>query len=38
MAISMNMGEGYFVGLFSVLEIIFRMIAKSGKSRKIEKA
>jgi quercetin dioxygenase-like cupin family protein len=37
MAISMNMGEGYFVGLFSVFEKIFRMIAKSDKSKRTEK-
>ena len=36
MAISMNMGEGYFVGVFSVFEKIFRTIAQSNKSKKIE--
>jgi len=37
MAISMNMGEGYFVGVFSVFEKIFRRLAKSNKSKEIEK-
>lgn len=37
MAILMNMGEGYFVGVFSVFEKIFRMLAKSAKSKRIEK-
>jgi len=37
MAILMNMGEGYFVGVFSVFEKIFRMLAKSDKSKKLEK-
>ena len=35
--ILMNMGEGYFVGLFSVLENIFRYFGNSDKARKIEK-
>jgi len=37
MAIIMNMGEGYFVGIFSILEKIFRMVAKSDNSKKMEK-
>ena len=37
MAISMNMGEGYFVGIFSVFEKIFRILARSKKSKEIEK-
>ncbi|MCB9285650.1 MAG: cupin domain-containing protein [Lewinellaceae bacterium] len=37
MSIIMNMGEGYFVGIFSIFEKIFRLVAKSGKSKKIEK-
>ena len=36
MAISMNMGEGYFIGLFSIFEKIFRKLAKTEKSKKIE--
>jgi len=35
--ILMNMGEGYFVGLFSILEKIFRYFGNSDKARKIER-
>ena len=35
--ILMNMGEGYFVGLFSVLEKVFRYFGNSDKARQIEK-
>jgi quercetin dioxygenase-like cupin family protein len=37
MAILMNMGEGYFVGVFSIFEKIFRMLAKTAKAKGIEK-
>jgi quercetin dioxygenase-like cupin family protein len=35
--ILMNMGEGYFVGLFSVLEKVFRYFGNSDKARQVEK-
>ncbi|NJN42525.1 MAG: hypothetical protein HC811_10175 [Flammeovirgaceae bacterium] len=35
--ILMNMGEGYFVGLFSILEKAFRFFGNSEKAKKIEK-
>ena len=35
--ILMHMGEGYFVGLFSVLEKVFRYFGNSDKARQIEK-
>jgi mannose-6-phosphate isomerase-like protein (cupin superfamily) len=35
--ILMNMGDGYFVGLFSVLEKVFRYFGNSDKARHIEK-
>jgi hypothetical protein len=35
--ILMHMGEGYFVGLFSVLEKVFKYFGKSNKARQIEK-
>jgi len=35
--ILMNMGEGYFVGLFSLLEKVFRYFGNSDKARQIEK-
>ena len=35
--ILMNMGEGYFVGPFSILEKVFRYFGNSDKARKIEK-
>lgn len=35
--ILMNMGEGYFVGLFSVLEKVFRYFGNSDKAKQIEK-
>lgn len=35
--ILMNMGEGYFVGPFSILEKVFRFFGNSDKARKIEK-
>lgn len=37
MAILMNMGEGYFVGVFSLLEKLFRWLAQTAKARKVEK-
>lgn len=37
MAITMNMGEGYSVGIFSILEKFFRFLAKTPKAKKIEK-
>jgi quercetin dioxygenase-like cupin family protein len=37
MAILMNMGEGYFVGVFSMFEKIFRLLARTGKAKRIEK-
>ncbi len=36
MAILMNMGEGNFVGVFSIFEKILKMLANSGKSKRIE--
>jgi len=33
----MNMGEGYFVGIFSMFEKIFRVLARTAKSKKIER-
>lgn len=35
--ILMNMGEGYFVGVFSMLEKFFRLFGTSEKAKKIEK-
>lgn len=35
--ILMNMGEGYFVGAFSILEKVFRFFGRSEKARRIEK-
>jgi hypothetical protein len=35
--IILNMGEGSFVGLFSILERVFRYFGHSDKARKIEK-
>ena len=35
--ILMNMGEGYFVGPFSILEKVFRYFGNSNKARRIEK-
>ena len=35
--ILMNMGEGYFVGIFSILEKVFRFFGNSDKAREIEK-
>ena len=35
--ILMNMGEGYFVGLFSILENVFRFFGNSKRAKKIEK-
>jgi len=37
MAILMNMGEGSFIGVFSMFEKVFRMLAKTGKAKRIEK-
>ncbi len=37
MAILMNIGEGYFVGIFSMFEKFFRFLAKTHKAKKIEK-
>ena len=37
MAILMNMGEGYFVGTFSILEKFFRMLANTKKAKRTEK-
>jgi len=37
MAILMNMGEGYFTGVFSLFEKVFRRIARSEKSKRMEK-
>jgi len=37
MAVLMNMGEGYFVGIFSMFEKFFRFLARTGKGKKIEK-
>jgi quercetin dioxygenase-like cupin family protein len=37
MAVLMNMGEGYFVGLFSALEKVIRLLAKTEKVKKLEK-
>lgn len=37
MAISMNMGEGYFVGAFSIFEKAFRRLANSKRSKEVEK-
>jgi mannose-6-phosphate isomerase-like protein (cupin superfamily) len=36
MAILMNMGEGYFVGIFSVFEKLFRSLANTKKAKKIQ--
>jgi quercetin dioxygenase-like cupin family protein len=35
--ILMNMGEGYFVGIFSLLEKVFRYFGRSDKARRKEK-
>jgi quercetin dioxygenase-like cupin family protein len=35
--ILMNMGEGYFVGVFSLLEKVFRLFGRSEKARRIQK-
>lgn len=37
MAILMNMAEGSFVGLFSILERFFRLLARTGKAKRIQK-
>lgn len=37
MAILMNMGEVYLVGIFKIFEKFFRFLAKTNKGRKIEK-
>ena len=37
MAILMNMAEGSFVGMFSVLERFFRLLARTAKAKKMEK-
>jgi quercetin dioxygenase-like cupin family protein len=37
MAILMKMGEGYFVGIVSLFEKMFRILANSEKSKKTEK-
>jgi hypothetical protein len=37
MAVLMNLGEGYFVGLFSVLEKFIRMLGKTKKAKALEK-
>lgn len=37
MAILMNMAEGSFVGVFSVLERFFRIIARTAKARRMKK-
>ena len=37
MAILMNIGEGYFVGIFSMFEKVFRFLARTAKAKKIEK-
>ena len=37
MAVLMNMGEGYFVGIFSMFEKFFRFIARTNKAKKIER-
>jgi len=34
----MNMGEGYFVGIFSLLENLFRSLAITSRAKKIEKS
>ncbi len=36
MAITMNMGEGYAIGIFSILEKFFRFLAKTPKAKRIE--
>jgi mannose-6-phosphate isomerase-like protein (cupin superfamily) len=36
MAILMNMGEGYFVGIFSVFEKLFRSLANTRKAKRIQ--
>ena len=36
MAILMNIGEGYFVGVFSLFEKFFRLLAQTNKAKKIE--
>jgi quercetin dioxygenase-like cupin family protein len=35
MAVMMDMGEGYFVGVFSVFEKVFRFLARTSKGRRI---
>jgi mannose-6-phosphate isomerase-like protein (cupin superfamily) len=37
MAILMNIGEGYFVGIFSILEKFFRILANTRKAKQTEK-
>jgi len=32
----MNIGEGYFVGVFSLFEKFFRLLAQTNKAKKIE--
>jgi quercetin dioxygenase-like cupin family protein len=36
MTVLMNMGEGYFVGMFSVLEKIIRLLGKTAKAKRLE--
>lgn len=36
MGILMNMGEGYFVGVFSAFEKVFRLLGRTKKARQIE--
>jgi mannose-6-phosphate isomerase-like protein (cupin superfamily) len=36
MTVLMNMGEGYFVGVFSVLEKIIRVLGKTKKAKRLE--
>jgi hypothetical protein len=37
MAVLMNMGEEYYVGIFSMFEKFFRFLARTNKAKKIEK-
>lgn len=37
MTVLMNMGEGYFVGVFSLFEKLFRFLARTDKVKRIEK-
>ena len=37
MTVLMNIGEGYFVGVFSLFERFFRFLARTDKAKRIEK-